>query len=265
MGMLKVGMTMWKGNRVILICEDEPAVALKAFGRYVSGLLGTEMVLWQRPREASRRGSDWWREVAEGGDLLLVERRERSALERVLGGAAEGRLAAAVAAPVLFAHEPRWPFAHFLLVLRDTAADEPAIGWTLRLAAASGAAVTMLLVVPSQPALYATGSRVQAELEVLLAPNTPIGKKTRQVAAALLAAGAPGLAVHQQRGAPDRQMRQEMAVGDYDLVVIGAERGGRLYRWYMGELVPSLVRWCGCPVLVAERAERSMRVEMADG
>lgn len=254
-----------ESRKVVVIHEPGQPEGWQDFARYVSGLLVAETVFLQRPRSAGWDNAGRLRQPTAGSDLIIVQAPARSALQRLVGSWPVARFVAGAEAPVLFAHHPRWPFAHLLLVLRDTSADEPAIRWTLRLAAASGAAVTMLLVVPWQPALYATGSRVQAELEVLLAPNTPIGKKTRQVAEGLLAVGAPALAVRQQRGAPDRQMRQEMAVGDYDLVVIGAERGGRLYRWYVGELVPRLLGWCLCPVLVAERVERSVDMAMADG
>lgn len=45
------------------------------------------------------------------------------------------------------------------------------------------------------------------------------------------------------------------AVGDYDLIVIGAESGGRFYRWFVGELVPPLFRWCDRSVLITNVVE----------
>lgn len=234
----------------------------RAFAEYVAGLLGDDTLFGEAPPDPMGKDAEW---PGTGRDVVMIEAPEQSWVQRLLGRAPAPELVARSGTTVLVAREPRYPFERLLLVLRDAPNDEPAIRWTLRLAAATGAAVTVLLVVPWQPMLYATGSRVQAELEVLLAPNTPIGKKTRQVAEALLAVGAPRLAVYQQRGSPDRQMWAEMAVGDYDLLVIGAERGGRLYRWYVGELVPGLLRWCRCPVLVAGRREERRRGEMADG
>jgi nucleotide-binding universal stress UspA family protein len=256
---------MRSANRVVLIHGDGPAEAWEAFARYVSELLGAEMVLRQRPRGADRGRGAWWRETVEAGDLLVVERRERSTVERFLGGAPETRRLVEAGVPVLLAREPRWPFDRLLLVLRDTPTDEPAIRWTLHLSAAGATEVTILPVVPSLPALYAQGSRGQPDLEVLLEPSTPTGRKIDQVVRALLKVGVPEVAVHQQRGAPVWQICKEMAVSDYDLLVIGAESGSRLYRWFTGELLPPLLRRCPIPVLVAERVERSMRVEMADG
>jgi nucleotide-binding universal stress UspA family protein len=141
-----------------------------------------------------------------------------------------------------------------LLVLRDEPADEAAIAWLLRLAWASGADVTILPVVPSLPALYALGSRGRPDLGMLLAPNTAIGCKIRRVASTLQRAGIHSL-TRQRRGTPDRQIWEEAAVGDPDLIVIGAESGGRIYRWFAGELVPRLLHWRRRPVLIANVTE----------
>lgn len=254
---------MRNGNRVILIYEDGPAEAWEAFARYVSELLGAETVFRQRPRGAGRGCGAWWRDTVEAGDLLVVERRERSTMERFLGRVPETRRLVEAGVPVLFAREPRWPFDRLLLVLRDTPTDEPAIRWTLRLSAAGATEVTILPVVPSLPALYAQGSRGQPDLEVLLEPGTPTGKKVDQIVRALLKVGVPEVAVHQQRGAPVWQISEELAVSDYDLLVIGAESGSRLYRWFTGELLPPLLRRCPIPVLVAREGEGN--VQARDG
>lgn len=46
-----------------------------------------------------------------------------------------------------------------------------------------------------------------------------------------------------------------VAVGDYDLIAIGAESGSRFYRWFVGELVPPPLRWCDRSVLITNVVE----------
>ena len=211
------------------------------FVRYVSGLLGAGRTLRRLPDP---------RDPAVGGDLILLQDCDAPWLKRALGATATNRLVAQVEAPVLIARQPRFPFCRMLLVLRDEPSDSAAISWALHLARASGAGVTILPVVPSLPILYVLGSRGQPQLDVLLAPNTAIGSKIRHVAASLKEARVP-YGVRQQQGAPDWQIRQEMLEGDHDLLVVGADSGGRLYRWFVGELVRPLLCWCARPVLIA--------------
>lgn len=238
-------------NKVTDIYEPPLTEAWCAFVQYVAALLGAKS-LFRCPssRRLSWNDAGWLRRAAVAGDLVLVQPPESSWVQRLLTRTSVHRFVAQTQSPVLVARQPRCPFERLLLVLRDEAADEPAIRWTLHLAGASGARVTILPVVPSLPVMYVLGSRGQPELDVLLSPNTPIGSKIRQVGAALTRAGI-SWEIRQQRGKPDWQIRQELADGAYDLLVIGAESGGRLYRWFVGELVPPLLRWSTVPVLIA--------------
>jgi nucleotide-binding universal stress UspA family protein len=239
---------------VIIVHERPRTEKWRAFAEHVAGLLGVNARFQKAP--SGLPGEDAGRRMGAdvSGDVVVIEVPRPTWVKRVLGRAPAHALATRSGTTVLVAREPRWPFDRLLLVLRDTPADEPAIRWALRLAAAGATEVTILPVVPSLPALYAQGSRGQPDLEVLLEPSTPTGRMIDQVVRALLKVGVPEVAVHQQRGAPVWQICQEIAVTDCDLVVIGAESGSRLYRWFSGELLPPLLRRCPIPLLVARGA-----------
>lgn len=224
------------------------------FAGYLADLLGARPLFWQPPAQMAWLEAACLCRVSQSDKLLLVQIVEQSWSRRLLRQNVPRHFASRPHLPVLVTRELRWPLRRLLLVLRDERVDKAATAWLLRLAEASRAAVTILPVVPSLPVLYRLGNRGQPELAVLLAPNTPIGSKIWRVAAALKRAGIHSL-VRQRRGTPDQQIREEVAAGDYDLIVIGAENGGRFYRWFVGELVPSLLRWCDRSVLITNVVE----------
>jgi nucleotide-binding universal stress UspA family protein len=98
--------------------------------------------------------------------------------------------------------------------------------------------------------MYNLGNRVQTGLDVLLSPNTPSGNYLRYVAQQLKHWQIDGN-LHLRQGDPEWQIRDEVAEGNYDLVVIGAEPRGRFYRRLLGELVTPLLRWIDRPLLIA--------------
>jgi nucleotide-binding universal stress UspA family protein len=98
--------------------------------------------------------------------------------------------------------------------------------------------------------MYSLGNRVQTGLDVLLSPNTLSGNFLRYVAQQLEQWQIEGN-LRLRQGHPDRQIRDEVAEGNYDLVLIGAEPHGRLYRRLLGDLVTPLLRWIERPLLLA--------------
>lgn len=241
-------------KRIVALLEHPLTDEWEAFTHYVAQLLGTMPLFRHPPSRGAWNDVDWLRWATEDANLVLVQAPKVSWIQRVLGRSPLRRLIAQTNAPVLVAHRPRQPFRRLLLALRDEPPDRAAISWALCLAETSVAEITILPVVPSLPILYRMGSRGQPELDVLLAPNTPIGRTIRQVVTAMVEVKLPG-AVRQQRGPPVWQIQREMAQGNHDLLVIGAESGGRFYRWLVGELVPPLLRWGNFPILIARTAE----------
>lgn len=246
---------MSQRNRIIFMHEAPLSQAWRLFVDYVSGLLGMETVDLRMPFGINASGAGVMKQKVEGGDLVMLQASRPTSLESLLSRTFTHKVVAEAKTSVLVARRPWQPFYRLLLVLRDEPADYPAILWALRLAVSSGAAVTILPLVPSMPGLYnRMGDSAQPDPIVLMASYTPMGGKVRRIVESFCAAGIAG-EVHHRRGAPDWQIRQEAAAGGYDLLIIGAESHGRLYRWFAGELVPELLKWSERPVLIARNAK----------
>jgi nucleotide-binding universal stress UspA family protein len=98
--------------------------------------------------------------------------------------------------------------------------------------------------------MYGRGNRVQTELDILLPSNTPSGKHLRRIAEQLKQWQIAG-DLHLRQGEPGWQIRDEVTEGNYDLILIGAEPRGRLYRFLFGELIGPLLYWIDRPLLIA--------------
>ena len=57
--------------------------------------------------------------------------------------------------------------------------------------------------------------------------------------------------LHLRQGEPDWQVREEVANGNYDLIIVGAGPYNRLHRLFLGELVGPLLCWVNRPLLIA--------------
>jgi nucleotide-binding universal stress UspA family protein len=150
----------------------------------------------------------------------------------------------------LVAQRPRWPLQQILLVIQGGEADEAAVDWTVRLARESGATVTVLVVVPPVPAMYRGLTRMQQGLAAVLAADTPLGEQVRRVARHLVDWEIDAT-LRLRQGAPDWQIHEEVAEGDYDLLVVAAQPPGRWVRWLRDDLVCRLLHCIDRPVLIA--------------
>jgi nucleotide-binding universal stress UspA family protein len=229
----------------LLVCSgDGPdGEALWAYAQTLGGLLGATV-----------------HQAAPAGVEALVEDTDRPTHDLIiLGGPASGlaeRLLFAldkrqVTSPsFLVAQRPRWPLQRILLVIQGGEVDEAAVDWTVRLARESGAAVTVLVVVPPVPAMYRGLTRMQQGLAAVLAADTPLGAQVRQVARRLVDWEIDGT-LRLREGAPDWQIHEEVAEGDYDLLVVAAQPQGRWTRRLWGDLVCRLLHCVDRPILIA--------------
>lgn len=186
--------------------------------------------------------------AAAHNDLIILDEPEQSLAARLCLGRPGQKLAAQAPASILVARQPLWPLRQILLVLRLDDNDETAVFWTKRLAQASGAAVTILPLVPSLPAMYAPRPDGVA---ALLSSQTAAGQQVRQVARQLNEAQVTAV-IHLRQGEPDGQISHEIEAGLPDLVIIGAEPTIKWQRWLLGDLVSPLLSWIAHPVLVAK-------------
>jgi nucleotide-binding universal stress UspA family protein len=232
----------------IIPCAEETSQAVLTYGRELARLLGTEA--------ESRTVSDFdslGPDAITGCDLVILGEPRQSLRQRLWPGLAAGRAVERWTGSLLLARQPRWPLRHILTIVRGEAADDPALTWTLRLATAARAGVTLLAVIPPLPGLYNTGSQVQAPLDVLLTVNSMTGSCLRRHLRLLDHAGLEAQ-LESQPGAPAEQIESQVRHSAPDLLVIAAESYSQFWRLWLGELVRPLVRWIDRPLLVARSA-----------
>ncbi len=236
-------------QRVPYSPQDIQDDALREYAHNLRGLLGTTVCY--RPLICKENAAAIAQETAYC-DLVVLGDLEHSWLEMMLSSRPTKRTIARLSSStsVLLARRPRWPIKEILLILRVEETDKPAVDWLVRLLQPGETAVTILPIVPSVPAMYTLGNRIQTGLDVLLSPNTPSGCYLRLIAKQL-AQKEVEARLHLRQGDPAHQIQEEIAEGNYDLVLLGAEPHGRFYRLLLGELVAPLLRWINRPLLIA--------------
>ena len=220
---------------------------VREYAQYLRGLLGGRICF--EPM-LCKENVDRIRQVSVNCDLVVFGELEQSWLKTLLTGQPCIRAAARSPTSFLLARRPRWPIRSILLILRIEKTDEAAVDWLARLAQPGETTVTILPLVPSLPAMYSMANRTKTELDKLLSSNTPSGKHLRRIAEQLKQWQIEG-DLHLRQGELDWQIRDEVTEGNYDLILIGAEPHGKLYRLLLGEIVGPLLYWINRPLLIA--------------
>lgn len=231
-----------------------------AYASYLGGMLADQVMITPGKHSDKKELVTLLHELAQQCELLVFEEPERPLWARLLAIWPGCQTAVSCHTSVLVVRQPHWPIKRVLLIVRADGGDEMAVQWAGRLVYGSGAELTILTVVPALPAMYSFSHNVQAGLDVLLAPNTNSGCQLRQIAQQL-AGWHVGGTLRLRQGEPDWQIRLEVEEGDYDLVIIAAERNGRLHRWLVGDLVTPLLHWIDRPVLIAKMKDEGDRYE----
>jgi nucleotide-binding universal stress UspA family protein len=154
---------------------------------------------------------------------------------------------------LLVAEQPRWPVRRILVVLWGDGGDEGAIDWAERIAQPGHSSVTVLVVVPPVPAMYHGCARMEQGLPALLRSATPLGRQARHAARRLVQAGVDCV-LRLRQGAPEWEVAREVTAGDYDLVIVTASPSPLWQRWLEDDLVGTLLRCLGRPLLIARPA-----------
>lgn len=235
-----------------LICIHTPPVSEEwvHYTEYMARLLGAELVYRTLPTRHDGPSAP-----AGEQDVILLHEPETSWWQRALGWTAAERLAGRGPASVLVTRRLQWPVANILLIFRSEPTDEAAIAWTRVLAQATGASVTVLPLLPPIPALYTPNPGASLDARQLLATCTPAAARLRQLTEQFAARQIP-VVIRPGRGEPLWQMREALAGGEYDLVLVGAEPPGWLHRFLVGDLVGPLLHCASCPVFAARNGPR---------
>ncbi len=238
----------------LLVCAHASPVAEKvsAYARALGRLLDAHVSSFS-PIVGNDPNCDVLARAVERSryDLVIWGESGQSFGQRLLSGPAYRKATKRVAASLLVARRPRWPLKRVLLVVQGEEMDRVAVDWAVRLAQPSGAAVTVLAVVPPVPAMYGGWARMQQGLETLLATDTALGRQMRRVARWLVEWEVEGT-LRLRQGAPDRQIQCEVSEEDYDLIVLAARPHQWWRRWLLGDRAVSLLHWADRPVLIAK-------------
>jgi nucleotide-binding universal stress UspA family protein len=226
---------------------------VRAYAEYLRDLLGGQICY--EPLTA-HPDAEHIRLAAANCDLIIFGEPEQSWLDMLLFGRCCSQALAQSPTSFLLARRPRWPIHRILLILRFEETDQAAIEWLVRLAQRCAASVTLLPIVPSLPAMYSLGNQIYAGPDVLLSSNTATGQQLRQVAHQLNQNLIEG-ELRLRQGEPDWQIRDEVIEGNYDLILIGEEPHGRVFRLLMGEIVSHLLSWVERPLLIAKPHPKS--------
>ncbi len=151
------------------------------------------------------------------------------------------------AAATLFACRPRWPLRRLLLIVRGDPVDDAALAWATRLARASQAAMTALMVAPH--ASTTPGPTARDNIANLLSPQDSTGHKMQR-AAHVLAAAHLNAVLHLRQGAPETVIRKELASTPYDLAITGIAVHGAEAQWRLRPLLHRLLPDLPCPLLI---------------
>ena len=144
--------------------------------------------------------------------------------------------------------------ARFLVCTGGKHYIDEAVKLTANLAAALDAAVTLLHVMPEPPAIFANLTRMESDVDALLASGSDLGRSLSAQREAFQKLGVT-VHIHLRHGLVVDEVFKEVDEGDYDVIVSGSSRArGPLRHYIMGDLTRSILNRSQCPVLVARSA-----------
>jgi nucleotide-binding universal stress UspA family protein len=233
-------------NRLVYVPSDSSADEVRLYAQYVRDLLGASL-----DHVSDECSLPALIETASEYELVICGEPDQSSIDRLLRGALERRVVERLPTSLLLVRRPNWSLRRLLLVVQGEPSDDHATDWVLRLAASSGASVTVLAVVPTIPAMYHGLSRLEGGLAELLTSRTALGRQMRRVAKQLVDRRIEGK-LRLREGAPAWEIRREAAEGGHDLVVVAATPLDGLKRRLLGELATSLLPVIERPLLIAK-------------
>lgn len=223
--------------------------------RALAELLGARVSYYDPVGDATAAAVDALAKVVAlaGYDLIVSGEPGQSLIHRLLLGPVDQQKVDQIPTSLLLLRGFRWPLHRILLVVRQHSAEtnEAALEWATSLARPAQAAVTVLAVAPPAPALSSRAEGIQPGLTALLSADTTLGREMHRVARRLVDRDVEAT-LRLRQGPPGWQLRLEVAAGDYDLIIVGADSSNRWLRWLMGRQVNPLLHWADRPVLIAK-------------
>jgi nucleotide-binding universal stress UspA family protein len=234
----------------LLVCARLAANEVQHYAQAMGKLLGAHVSHFQIVGDADAALDALAGETGRVGyDLVVLGESEQWLVERLLAVAADEAASGWLPGSLLLVRRPRWPLKKLLLVVQGTGADDAAVDWAVRLARSSAAAVTVLAWVLPTPTQRHGQAAAPQGLNDLLMPDTVLGQQMYRLSQRLVNWEIEST-LRLCQGAPEQQIRREVAEGNYDLIAVAVEPlgPGRLWR----ELGALLLRRASQPVLIVK-------------
>lgn len=163
----------------------------------------------------------------------------------------------AIPSPVLLATGTCETLKSFVVCTGGKNYIEAAVQLTGKVAAAVGASVTLLHIMPEPPAIYADLVRLEEDVDQLLRSGSELGRNLLAQRKSLEDMGV-ATEVRVRHGLVLSQVFAEVNERKHDLIVSGtSQTRGPLGHYIMGDLTRSIVNRANVPVLVARAAKSS--------
>jgi nucleotide-binding universal stress UspA family protein len=185
-------------------------------------------------------------------ELVIVGSRGRRGITRFLMGSTASRLARYCPSPVLIVKGERRDLSRILVCTGGAESGEKDTDLAGRIAALTGATVTILHVMSQLPLSLDVDARdLECSTRVLLTSDAREGIHLRKALRILKNLGVEGEAKI-RHGLVVDEILSEGREGDYDLVVIGAHVASGLERFMLTDTTEQIVLGCDRPVLVVK-------------
>jgi len=263
------------GRSIICIGARGPEAAAVQFAELVTRALGLKLILMHVLQEDSdgadviaatrqylRHDPDQVIQIRGDFEDLIQQELDPEEHELVVLGTSGGlgdrvatrlsrRLAERIADSVLLIRKPPAELKRILICTGGHEVSNIVIERGLKLAAATGAQVTILHVVSSSPMMYTGLQALDETLPDILARETPLAKHLRQAAIRAEQAGVEAK-LELRHGVVAEEILRAEEVGRFDLIVIGAPEPKRIFsRLALGSVGPQLFSSATSSILVA--------------
>jgi len=187
-------------------------------------------------------------------DLVVIGARHKESRGLFWRSQRTYELIKAIEPPVMVAIRKCERLARFLVCTGGKHYIDEAVKLTANLAAALDAEVTLLHVMPEPPAIFANLTRMENDVDALLASGSDLGRSLSAQRGAFQKLGVT-VHIHLRHGLVADKVFKEVDEGDYDVIVSGSSRArGPLRHYIMGDLTRTILNRSQCPVLVVRSA-----------
>jgi len=184
-------------------------------------------------------------------DLLVIGARQKASLSEVLLGSVARKVVSRAPISALVVKGASRQLSRILICTGGKRYADPTVTEGLELAKAAGAEVTLLYVAMQTPTMYAGLREVEQRLTELLQTDTDEARHLRRAAATMKELQVEG-SIQLRHGPVVDEILREAALGDYDLIVLGARfKRGPIRDLLWGNVTGGLLDRAKRPVLVA--------------